>query len=259
MSKYLLARLTRPLLLLCLALSALPAAAQVDFMVTFNSNVNSAIGLAGTTAVNSAIDTSARNAAAKRSLSSRLVAGTFGAANQPASASTLAYDPSQSVAAEVKREFVAGLSQASPEHAAQIEQQLARTDLVAEFDREMQPYGLRSGNLGDAFAAYWAAMWAVANAQPFPDKERIAVIRSQLAPALLNNPTVANADDATRQRLAEGMIHEAAFALAAHDNAMKGNAPFTAQQLADYADGNLKKKGMDFRAMELTDAGFVRR
>jgi len=243
-------------LLLCLALKAAPAAAQVDFMVTFNANAASAIGVAGTTAVNSAIQKSAENAAGG---STGEAASTPSETKQPASPASLSYQASPQVAAEVEQAFVAGLSEAAPAQANEIERLFERTDLVAEFDREMAPYSLRSGNLGDAFAAYWAAMWAVANAEPFPDEARIAAIRAQLARALLANEQVAGAGDAARQRLAEAMIHEAAFALAAHDNAMNGRAPFTPQQLADHADRNLRQKGMDFRAMTLTDDGFVPR
>jgi hypothetical protein len=151
------------------------------------------------------------------------------------------------------------LTKQSPQQSAVIRKFVDSGDFVAEFDKDMQSYGyaLRSGDVVDAFAAYWLTMWSIANGEQQPGAAEAVAVRRQVATSMATNPTLGDADDETRQLVAEGLITEAELALSLRDYATHNGRD--TKPLADNTYRNLLAKGVDLRAMQLTDAGFSRR
>jgi uncharacterized protein DUF6683 len=241
---------------------AAPAIAQDDaFMGAFNSSQQIQSNYLNTVMGSAAVGGAAANANASR----RAAHGTARAAPAPAvpaaNADTLRlpYRASPAITTKLKQEMADTLTRQSPQQSDAIRRFVDSGDFVAEFDKDMQNFGyaLRSGDVVDAFAAYWLCMWSIANNEQQPRATEAVAVRRQVAASMASNPTLGNADDATRQLVAEGLITEAELALSLRDYATHNRRD--TQPLADSTYRNLLAKGVDLRAMQLTGAGFSRR
>jgi len=254
----------RPILATLAIAIATSAIAQDDaFMGAFNSSQQIQSNYLSSVMGSAAVGGAAANANAA---SRRAAHGTARASAHPAPATTdrtealrLPYRASAVITTKLKREMADTLTKQSPQQAAAIQRFVDSGDFVTEFDKDMQSYGyaLRSGDVVDAFAAYWLCMWSIANNVQQPGTAEALAVRRQVAASMASNPTLERADDATRQLVAEGLITEAELALSLRDYA-KHNGRDT-QPLADSTYRNLLAKGIDLRAMQVTHDGFVRR
>jgi hypothetical protein len=245
---------------------AAPALAQDDaFMGAFNSSQqiqsNYLSSVMGSAAVGGAAANA--NASSRRTMrgTARFSAPRTASASAPADPETLKlpYRASPAITTKLKQEMADTLTKQSPQQSAAIRKFVDSGDFVAEFDKDMQSYGyaLRSGDVVDAFAAYWLTMWSIANGEQQPGAAEAVAVRRQVATSMATNPTLGNADDTTRQLVAEGLITEAELALSLRDYATHNGRD--TKPLADSTYRNLLAKGVDLRAMQLTDAGFSRR
>ena len=259
-------------LLAALAFSiTVPAVAQDDaFMGAFNNSQqiqsNYLGSVMGSAAVAGAAANANSNGASRRTAhgtarasAPRATTASAAPASADAEKLKLPYRASPAITTKLKREMAATLTKQSPQQSAAIRKFVDGGDFVAEFDKDMQSYGyaLRSGDVVDAFAAYWLTMWSIANDEQQPGAAEAVAVRRQVAASMATNPTLGNADDATRQLVAEGLITEAELALSLRDFATHNGRD--TKPLADNTYRNLLAKGVDLRAMELTTAGFSRR
>ena len=243
---------------------AAPAIAQDDaFMGAFNSSQqiqsNYLSAVMGSAAVGGAAANA--NSAPRRAThaSAHAAVPSAPAATGQGDALRLPYRASPAITTKLKEEMAQTLTRQSPQQSTAIRQFVDSGDFVAEFDKDMQSYGyaLRSGDVVDAFAAYWLCMWSIANNARQPASAQALAVRRQVAASMASNPTLGRADDATRQLVAEGLITEAELALSLRDYATHNGRD--TQPLADSTYRNLLAKGVDLRAMRLTDVGFAKR
>ena len=87
-----------------------------------------------------------------------------------------------------------------------------------------------------------------------PPETAIAVSQ-QTAMAFLQVPELVDADDATKQEMAESLLIQAALIIAAQEAA--ADDPALVKQLADAVRQGAKASGLDLDAIQLTDTGFV--
>jgi hypothetical protein len=238
---------------------AAPALAQDDaFMGAFNSSQQIQSNYLSSVMGSAAVGGAAANANAS---SRRATHGSARTKTALADADSLKlpYRASPAITAKLKAEMADTLTRQSPQQSAAIRKFVDSGDFVAEFDKDMQSYGygLRSGDVVDAFAAYWLTMWSIANDERQPAAAQAVAVRRQVASSMATNPALGQADDATRQLVAEGLITEAELALSLRDYATHNGRD--TKPLADSTYRNLLAKGVDLRAMQLTDAGFSRR
>lgn len=73
--------------------------------------------------------------------------------------------------------------------------------------------------------------------------------------AFLQVPELVDADDATKQEMAESLLIQAALIIAAQEGA--AHNPALMQKLADAVRQGAKASGLDLDAIQLTDTGFV--
>jgi uncharacterized protein DUF6683 len=254
----------RPILATLAIAIATRAIAQDDaFMSAFNSSQQIQSNYLSSVMGSAAVGGAAANANAA---SRRVTNGTARASARPAPAMAdraealrLPYRASPVITTKLKREMADTLTKQSPQQAAAIQRFVDSGNFVTEFDKDMQSYGyaLRSGDVVDAFAAYWLCMWSIANNAQQPGASEALAVRKQVATSMASNPTLERADDATRQLVAEGLITEAELALSLRDYATHNGR--NTQPLADSTYRNLLAKGIDLRAMQVTRDGFVRR
>jgi hypothetical protein len=248
---------------------AAPAIAQDDaFMGAFNNSQQIQSNYLGSVMGAAAVGGAAANAngasrraphGTARASAPRTTTASLAPASADAEKLKLPYRASPAITTKLKKEMADALTKQSPQQSAVIRKFVDSGDFVAEFDKDMQSYGyaLRSGDVVDAFTAYWLTMWSIANDEQQPGAAEAVAVRRQVAASMATNPTLGNADDATRQLVAEGLITEAELALSLRDFATHNGRD--TKPLADNTYRNLLAKGVDLRAMELTTAGFSRR
>jgi len=160
--------------------------------------------------------------------------------------------------ANVER-FAANIGKDDPETAREFRAFFAANDFFGKLNRAVSPVGYSVDNVGDALAAWWLGSWQLAN-QDYSEDGRLAKLRAvkrQAAEMVLTTPAFANADDATKQELAEALW---IFAAANEDFVKQAEAdPRAAAKIAVAARQGALRMGMDMTAMTLTNDGFVMR
>lgn len=228
-----------------------------DYMGMFNASNAAGINITGTIATNAAIKKQAKNAA--RNKRSRV--GQKAAKTRVPSAKVpkLSFTPDPRISKRVKEQFRVAVQRADPAKAEHIAVVLAAQDVLADFDRDMTPFGLRSNNLADAMTAYWIAMWMVANRTEVPGKGSVAAARAQVRANLKSNNMAVKASRAQIQKITEGLIYETMFALGQRADAERRDDARRARELAEHTQRNIRKNGVDLQALRLTRSGFVKK
>ena len=236
-------------LLMAAALMTASAVAQ-DYMGMFNASNTAGINIAGTIAVNGAIDKQARNAAGDRSKPADALLAQ--------SRETLSFAPDPGVSKRVKSEFTQAVMRADPAKAAHIKRVMANQDVLADFDRDMAPYDLKSNNVADAMTAYWITMWMIANQKAIPTRKRVEAAHRQIAANLLANDMYEKASLEQRQEMTEGLIYETMFALGQRADVERRRDYARQRELATATQANMLKNGVDLQSLRLTRTGFAR-
>ncbi|MFK8014872.1 MAG: DUF6683 family protein [Gammaproteobacteria bacterium] len=242
---------SRSLFALVLGAFVLPAANAQDYMGMFNASNTAGINIAGTIAVNSAMGKGSGKP-------SRKTQRERADALSDAQLDALTFKPDPGVSRRVKEEFKRAVQQADPGRSAHIASVLDRQDVLADFDRDMQPYGLRSNNIADAMSAYWLTMWIVANNRAVPSAARVAAARRQVTHNMLSNSMVAKASLTERQEITEALVYETMFALGQRATAERNKDRARERELAATTQRNLLKSGVDLQRLRLTTKdGFI--
>lgn len=117
-----------------------------------------------------------------------------------AQAARLTYTPSLERRRRNLAQFVAKTRAKDPEGAAKLQQLIGSTDLISAIGREIAPLGLRTNNLGDAYALWWAHAWIAAHGRnDQPGRAQLTAAKAQAARAMAATPAFASASDATRR------------------------------------------------------------
>jgi hypothetical protein len=174
----------------------------------------------------------------------------------PAPTVRLTYKPSMERRRANFAQFVEKSRKKDPKGAAMLQKELASSDVIAKMGRELSAYGLRTDNVGDAYAAWWLNAWLASRQRTdTPPARQIAAVRAQAARAMAAVPQMATASDAVKQEMAEANLVQAAL-IGAYMEHAKGNPAFFRQVAAAVRKG-ARASGLNLDAMELTDDGFV--
>lgn len=166
------------------------------------------------------------------------------------------YRPSAAVTARVRQQFLNWISQKSgAEAAAKLGEEFQRKDYLQLWAQHVKSDGLKSGDVADAFTAYWVQNWMMANGVQYAPPAQVRAVRAQVVPIFVSNPAFRKLNAAQRQEMAEIFIYNqivqgAAYTGAAQDQDMR-------RRLAEAAVARFKNEmGVDLRELKLTPQGF---
>lgn len=148
---------------------------------------------------------------------------------------------------------------AGPEKGRVVREELSRRDFVAAWRTMTAADGYRSGDVADAFAAYWALNWAMANgADPSPGQS--AGARRQVHVTMSSNPAFIRLSPAQRQEMSEAYMVNFIYQQGEYVDAMKRGDRDRLHRLSDAAVSRFENEmHVDLRRLALTDSGFVKR
>lgn len=169
---------------------------------------------------------------------------------------SLKYTTSLAVRKKNLANFVEKTRQTDPNGADELAQTFSKIDVIDTVGKGIAQYGLRTDNLGDAYAVYWANAWLGSRGRSDDfDKTQILAVRDQAANALVATPAVLSASNAQKQEMAEALLVQAALIGSAVESA-KSDAGLMSKVKAAIAQG-AKGMGIDLYSMTLSDKGFI--
>lgn len=176
----------------------------------------------------------------------------------PASRATTSYRPAAAVSAHTRRQFVASMSgKVGAANARQLAEALERGDPIASWSQIVAADGLRSGDVADAFAAYWLLNWAMANGRE-GNRAQVLAVRDQTRSILASNPRHAALSEVQRQEMAETFMLNFLIQHAAYSDAHKRGDQATMRRLGDAAVARFRSEmGLDLRRLQLGGTGFI--
>lgn len=124
------------------------------------------------------------------------------------------------------------------------------------FGEIVYPFGLRTDDYAEVFAAHLVIMWMVANQVDSPTSAQVQGVVQQARRALAGKLAVSLRD---RQRQAEGMMYNAVLAIYARNEARRDGDRAYLAEMASRARSDMLKQDLDMQALVLGDRGFSRR
>lgn len=166
------------------------------------------------------------------------------------------YTPSKVVTQRNVRQFVERTREVDPAAAADLEKSLRGGAFVDEIRAEFPRYGLDGSDVADATAGYLVTAWYGAQgSDQDPSKAALRSVSNQLAAAMAAVPAFAQADDATKQELAEAMMIHTIYVSAALAEA-KGDTAKRGTLAKAIASGARNTFGFSMDSVTLSDRGF---
>jgi hypothetical protein len=167
----------------------------------------------------------------------------------------LDFQPSLSRRKQNLSRFVENTRANNPQGAAQMAKLFASTDVIEQLGKSMAPYGLRTNNVADVYAVYWASAWLGSRGrnENLP-KSQIVAIKNQATGALSSTAQFSSATDAQKQQFAEALLIQAVLIDASIDYAKSDPALLSKVKIA--ISQGAKAMGLDLDRMTLTPQGF---
>jgi hypothetical protein len=243
--------------LLGLALGACAGFAHgQDFSAMIDANAQSAFSIAGTTAINSAIDASARHAAR----GARATAYANAPSPRPfvQSPPAGAFSPSEDVTDRVNERFAALLGRAAPDKQAQIESMIKSGTLQKSFGSLMSAYGFDRANVADVMTAYYIVMWEIIHDR-VPTPTEIRATRSQLLAGMAEAPALGRMSNDQKQEAAETLSLVSALALTSYETYKRQGDRNGLAVLQDSLLKSVRQQGIAIDQLAMTEQGFERR
>ncbi|BAU14205.1 hypothetical protein LEP3755_47500 [Leptolyngbya sp. NIES-3755] len=166
----------------------------------------------------------------------------------------LSFRPNSAISRQVQRSIVESVRQQVPSEADKFASILASGQPMSVYSNVVAKYGLRVDNVADAMTAFMVTNWLIVNnVRTDPSRASVQAVRSQIVPVVLNNPQFRS--EQTRQLVAESLIYQTIFLNANYERA--SNNPAQMQQFVQTTHRSMTAGfGLDFRRIDLTDAGF---
>jgi hypothetical protein len=179
----------------------------------------------------------------------------------PPSAATLAkltFTPSLPLRKQIMAEYFRGLKELNPEAGGQMEAALGQVDIIDMAGQAIAKYGLKTNDMADAYAVYFASAWSGATGYtPDLTKEQVAGVQAMSRNALTSSKDMLALSDEKKQRFTEMMI-VAGIMNSILVDAVKDDPAATAKVAADIKAG-AKEFGIDTDAFKITPTGIVRK
>lgn len=177
-----------------------PAVAQDPYLDMFNTQNQAAVDMAGTAAVNSAIEQAARDADA----------------TVPGRTPGTSYAPDPDVSRRVEARFLRALAVRLPAESAAWQREFDNGDLRRRYRVVLDRLGLAEGDLADMTAAYYLGLWELVHGQSL-DRARAAPAIEQMRRGVHADASLTSLDAARRQEVAEAYALYLAVALRTRD------------------------------------------
>jgi hypothetical protein len=227
-----------------------------DFSAMIDANAQSAFSIAGTTAINSAIDHSARYAARN----SRTAPYASGPAPQPLVQSPPigAFRSSAGVTDRVNDRFASLLGRGMPDKQAQIDSMIRSGSLQQTFGSLMSSYGFDRYNIADVMTAYYIVMWEIVHDR-VPTPTEIRATRSQMLLGMADASSLGRMSNDQKQDAAETLTLVSALALTSYETFKRQGDRNGLSVLQDALLKSVRQQGIDIDQLAMTEQGFVRR
>lgn len=142
--------------------------------------------------------------------------------------------------------------------AEDLEELLSSTQVIEAVQQTIEPFGLKITNLADAYTLWWITAWqASEGSSTYVDKQTAQAVKQQAVKIWLANPKLAQANDASKQAIAEALLIQALLTQAALNRASKD--PASQQAVQEAVRQGAAASGLALQDMELTEEGFVLR
>ncbi|MGG6265242.1 DUF6683 family protein [Leptolyngbya sp. AN03gr2] len=169
----------------------------------------------------------------------------------------LSFRPNSAISRQVQMSIVESVRQQAPSEADKFAAILASGQPMSLYSQAAAAkYGLRTDNVADAMTAYMVTSWMIVNnVRTDPSRAAVQAVRSQVVPVVLNNSRFRS--EKTRQLVAESLIYQTIFLSANYDRVLASNNPSQIQQFVQTTHQSISTGfGLDFRRIDLTEAGF---
>jgi hypothetical protein len=237
-----------------LALAPVSAALAQDYqpqMDAFNSSMQSMQNIAGTAAVNSAIN---------RSLSKRAAASTTtSSAGQAAKAAAeLSFRRDPVTTERVRAALIAAMRQQSKTVADDFARRSAGADYRQRFVRTLPGQGLSNDNLADVAAYHVAVNWALVHQAPMPGGKALLALRNQMRGSFADNGILAKLAPEQRQWVADDFLFRSLNLSEKLDGFARKPEPQTQSLFARGAREDIRRTlGIDLQGYRFTANGLV--
>ena len=168
------------------------------------------------------------------------------------------YHYSEAISVSVRNEIAYQFTRNSlldPTAKAQVQQNFENTDLMAKLEPVFADMGYPVHSVATALSAWLLVNYGIIHDTPTTETQNAAVY-AQIATLLTGLPEIAAANDAEKQRLAEGLYWIATLQQYAYEQAQAGIPGYSQAMIANDARHTLSNFGIDPDALQLDDNGF---
>jgi hypothetical protein len=205
-----------------------------------------------TTKYRSKKSTDAAKAATPANTSLTPATGRASTTNNP-----LPYTRDKAITEKVKETFLQDFAKQMPDVAKDMREITAQNDLVQVMAGFTRLSGLDSGTMEGVMAIWYGQAWAIANQKPLPTKQQYQGIAEQLKASAAKSKwsTMSNAE---RQAFYEHLAYPMFVQKANYTAYLKQGKTDSITRMSAAVREGLRKTGLNFESLQLSDDGFVK-
>jgi hypothetical protein len=134
----------------------------------------------------------------------------------------------------------------------------AQNDIVQIMAAFIRLQGLDSGSMEGMIAFWYGQAWAIANQKPLPTPQQYQGIAEQVQASMAKSPTWSKMSNVDRQKFFEQLAYPLFVQKANYQAYLKSGKKDSMAKMARNTQEGLKKIGLDFQNLQLSDDGFSR-
>jgi hypothetical protein len=170
----------------------------------------------------------------------------------------LPYIRNKTLSAKIREEFLQDLAkQLPPDEAKGVRELIEKNDVVQVLAGFARLQGLNSSKKEDLLAFWYGQQWAIANQQPLPSSQQYKGIANQLQRSI-SQSSIAKMDNSELQTFFEQLAYPQVIQKANYQAYRKYGKQDSINRMSKATREGLKKIGIDFQNMRLTDDGFTK-
>jgi hypothetical protein len=169
----------------------------------------------------------------------------------------LPYTRDKALSAQIRDIFLQDFAKQMPEAANDMRATAEKTDLVQIMAGFAQLEGLDSGTMEGMMALWYGQAWAIANQQPLPSKQQYQGIANQLHTSMQNSPKWSQMGNRQRQEFIEQLAYPLFVQKANYQAYLKQGKRDSMARMSAATQEGLRKIGLDFQNLKLSDNGFI--
>jgi hypothetical protein len=175
------------------------------------------------------------------------------------SSSLFSYRSSAGVTQKARLNFTAAVAKGDPQKTSVLQKEFS-SNPEARFDARFSRYGFSSHNMADSYTGLLIVLWEIVNNQDASaHPEGIRQVRAKVNGLLLSKVGGRTFPDASKQYFSEYLKLLAVIYSDIWKKQLSANNSAAVQNVQNTAYQSSLKLGIDFKKLELTDAGFAKR